>query len=217
MGGGFGSIQENSTTSIQAPPQQKSFTANLPLPQELCHGNNIKRGFQMKGMQLPLVSNTATTGHKLQGSKVVNIFVLDWNYTTNLPYVVLSRVTTMRGLFFRKKLQRAHACAAKYKELMAIMRQKSAQIFAMYGESWKIWLDRRWWLQEIGFNVYCNQHKNHYLYFLCNTYITASNKSQQRITATYLLPLVPQVNQISAIEKRVSVIRKWQKHTWRQI
>jgi len=62
----------------------------------------------MKGMQLPLVSNTATTGHKLQGSKVVNIFVLDWNYTTNWPYVVLSRVTTMRELFFRKKLQRAH-------------------------------------------------------------------------------------------------------------
>ena len=86
----------------------------------------------MKGMQLPLVSNTATTGHKLQGSKVVNIFVLDWNYTTNWPYVVLSRVTTMRGLFFWEKLR---MCAAKYKELMAIMRQKSAQIFTMYGES----------------------------------------------------------------------------------
>ena len=59
----------------------------------------------MKGMQLPLVSNTATTGHKLQGSTVANIFVHDWNYTTNWPYVVLSRVRTMRGFFLGKNTE----------------------------------------------------------------------------------------------------------------
>jgi len=55
-------------------PQHKTFTANLPLPRELCRGKITRKGFQMKGMQLPLVSNTATTGHKLQGSTVEHPF-----------------------------------------------------------------------------------------------------------------------------------------------
>jgi hypothetical protein len=34
----------------------------------------------MKGIQLPVVSNNATTGHKLQGSSVDSIFVHAWIY-----------------------------------------------------------------------------------------------------------------------------------------
>lgn len=87
----------------------------------------------MKGMQLPLVSNTATTGHKLQESTVDNIFVYDWNYTINWPYVVLSRVTTMHGLFgLGKRIQKwfqTFKQPVKYRELMAAMRQQLAQMF----------------------------------------------------------------------------------------
>jgi len=56
------------------------------------------------GLQHPVVSNCATTGHKLQGKTVENIMVLSWNYKTNWPYVVLSRVKTMAGLWMLQAL-----------------------------------------------------------------------------------------------------------------
>ena len=58
----------------------------------------------MKAMQLPMVVNNATTGHKLQGSGVDCLFVHNWSYVTNWVYVVLSRVKTRAGLFCRKPI-----------------------------------------------------------------------------------------------------------------
>ena len=60
----------------------------------------------MKGCQLPIISNTATTGHKLQGASLNELFVHTWFYGTNWVYVILSRVRTMNGLYFREKLQK---------------------------------------------------------------------------------------------------------------
>ena len=60
----------------------------------------------MKATQLPLLVNNATTGHKLQGSSVDNIFVHNWSYVTNWVYVMLSRVKTRVGLFCRNKLSK---------------------------------------------------------------------------------------------------------------
>ena len=54
--------------------------------------STTKRGFRMKGYELPIISNTAATGHKLQGSSLNKLFVHTWNYSTNWVYVVLSRV-----------------------------------------------------------------------------------------------------------------------------
>ena len=47
---------------------------------------------KMKATQLPVISNQATTGHKLQGASINQLFVNNWNYTTNWPYVVLSQL-----------------------------------------------------------------------------------------------------------------------------
>ena len=47
---------------------------------------------KMKATQLPVISNQATTGHKLQGASINQLFVNNWNYTTNWPYIVLSRL-----------------------------------------------------------------------------------------------------------------------------
>ena len=58
----------------------------------------------MKMNQIPIVRNSGTTGHKLQGKSVSSIFIYDWNYNTNWPYVVLSRCRTMRGVIMRTKL-----------------------------------------------------------------------------------------------------------------
>ena len=55
--------------------------------------------------QLPVVSNTATTGHKLQGSGVDNLFVSEWFNEASWIYVILSRVKTRNGLFLREELK----------------------------------------------------------------------------------------------------------------
>jgi len=60
----------------------------------------------MKAVQLPVIINYATTGHKLQGSGVDNVFVHRWSYATNWAYVMLSCVKTKKGLFMRKPLSK---------------------------------------------------------------------------------------------------------------
>lgn len=58
----------------------------------------------MGGNQFPVVSNSCTTGHKLQGCSCDEILVNDWHYCSNWPYVVLSRVRTMQGLHIKQLL-----------------------------------------------------------------------------------------------------------------
>jgi hypothetical protein len=58
----------------------------------------------MKGKQFPIISNSCTTGHKLQGCSVEDILINDFHYQVNWPYVVLSRVRTMKGLYLRECL-----------------------------------------------------------------------------------------------------------------
>lgn len=78
-------------------PKQWSFMCNLYIGTE-------KRRVRMRGTQIGLISNTATTGHKLQGCTVDSLLVNDWTYGKNWSYVVLSRVRTMVGLFMKKAL-----------------------------------------------------------------------------------------------------------------
>ena len=56
-------------------------------------------------MQLPVISNTATTGHNLQGTGVDNLFVSEWVNDASWIYVILSRVKQRKGLFLRKELK----------------------------------------------------------------------------------------------------------------
>ena len=108
------------------------FVANMPLPESICHGSITTRGFRMKGCQLPIISNTATTGHKLQGSSVDELFVHSWNYSTNWVYVVLSRVRTMQGLHFRQRLhntKQTFHLPERYKELIKHLKNKNVAMF----------------------------------------------------------------------------------------
>ena len=55
--------------------------------------------------QIPVNSNIATTGHKLQGMSKDTLIVNSWNYQfSNWIYVVLSRVRTLSGLFLCRPL-----------------------------------------------------------------------------------------------------------------
>ncbi len=85
-------------------PRKYSIKAKLPKAESLRVNEKDKDVIEMKISQLPVVSNDATTGHKLQGRGVDQLYVHNWSYVTNWPYVMLSRVKTMAGLLCRSKL-----------------------------------------------------------------------------------------------------------------
>jgi hypothetical protein len=85
-------------------PEKFTFQARLPAPATIRLRPNQRDSVPMSAVQFGLISNSATTGHKLQGSSVDNIFVHSWSYHTNWPCVLLSRVRTIAGLFLRVKL-----------------------------------------------------------------------------------------------------------------
>ena len=86
--------------------KEHSFECKLLLPSEMQKTGKDTESFHMKATQFQIIVNNATTGHKLQGSGVQNLFVHNWYYVTNWVYVILSRVKTKSGLFLRKKLDK---------------------------------------------------------------------------------------------------------------
>ena len=78
-------------------PSQRCFRARIDIDGELIWQ-------AMRGTQFPIISNTATTGHKLQGATLDSLYVNGWYYRKNWVYVVLSRVRTMKGLFLLQPL-----------------------------------------------------------------------------------------------------------------
>ena len=50
------------------------------------------------------ISNNATTCHKLQGCTIEDLYIPSWSSQTNWPYVAISRVTTLEGLFLGRPL-----------------------------------------------------------------------------------------------------------------
>jgi PIF1-like helicase len=83
------------TFSLQ--PRKYTFEASILKPRKLQFRNNERETVKMRGTQLPVIINNASTGHKLQGTGVDNLFVHNWQYQTNWPYVMLSRVKTKSG------------------------------------------------------------------------------------------------------------------------
>ena len=87
-------------------PKQNTFDAKILKPEALRTKKSPREKIRMRAIQLPVLINNATTGHKLQGAGVKQIFVQRWTYTTNWPYVMLSRVKTRAGLFLLVELKR---------------------------------------------------------------------------------------------------------------
>lgn len=82
-----------------------SFICSYPTPPELQSSQRETFKLRMKAKQFPLVSNTATTGHKLQGATKEALYIPYWHYgTPNWPYVMLSRVKTRYGLYLGQPL-----------------------------------------------------------------------------------------------------------------
>ena len=79
-------------------PQE--FSVNINFPLDITNGIRISIG-NASVTQIPVNSNIATTGHKLQGMPKDTLIVNNWDYRcANWVYVVLSRVRTREGLLF---------------------------------------------------------------------------------------------------------------------
>jgi PIF1-like helicase len=105
-------------------PKQHTFKTKLPQHFYSDTEDNLQT-VKMKAIQLPILLNSATTGHKLQGAGVDTLFVHNWSYSPNWVYVMLSRVTSMRGLYARNLLSTdlsKYAIKSSYSNMEADMR-----------------------------------------------------------------------------------------------
>ena len=64
----------------------------------------MKKGLVIKFTQFPINISNCRTVHKLQGRSIKNLMVSSYDYTDNWIYVVLSRVTTIEGLFLMSEI-----------------------------------------------------------------------------------------------------------------
>ena len=84
---------------------------------------------RIKFDQFPLNVANARTVHKLQGRSIRNLVISTWNYRGNWVYVVLSRCSTLNGIFLRKTLSSTKPMSAKCKEFHSLFReQKSPKV-----------------------------------------------------------------------------------------
>jgi hypothetical protein len=106
-----------------------------------------KETVAMRGRQFPIISNSCTTGHKLQGCTVESILANDWHYQANWVYVVLSRVKTMLGLYISEPLSLNLTKYAKPMEMndMIIKLRDTSWAESLSQEEYKI-------LENIGFH-----------------------------------------------------------------
>jgi PIF1-like helicase len=89
---------------FEVKPKKHSFTTELSTAPSF-FSTKEKFAAKMRAIQIPIIHNDATTGHKLQGSGVDILFVHNWYYSANWCYVMLSRVKTMKGLYARHLLE----------------------------------------------------------------------------------------------------------------
>jgi hypothetical protein len=77
------------------------FTTTIKFP--VCNNNNVLKGYQIL-LQVPINLSLAITGHKLQGMTLDILILSEINLKANWLYVLLSRVTTLQGLYLMKPL-----------------------------------------------------------------------------------------------------------------
>jgi len=86
-------------------PEKHSVRVRFPKPTCLSNDTDDRIYVRMNITQFGMNINHATTGHKLQGKSLNELFISNWSYTRNWPYVLLSRVRTLEGLFIRQPIK----------------------------------------------------------------------------------------------------------------
>jgi hypothetical protein len=92
--------EEEETRTFVLPTKSFDVTIKFPIGQ----GRRFLKLARSKITQFPINNDLATTGHKLQG--MTKQYISQLNYSTpNWIYVVLSRVTSLDGLFLLQPIK----------------------------------------------------------------------------------------------------------------
>jgi hypothetical protein len=83
----------------------KARLLKRPLHHNTRGGFAKQKAFSLTIAQLPVVPGFCVTGHKVQGLSVTALLIMEWGRDAEWPYVVLSRVTTRKGLFLLSPMQ----------------------------------------------------------------------------------------------------------------
>lgn len=94
----------NSNQTFHVAANHVACKINMPI--ELIQGEKTRKTVRATVNRFPVLINYATTGHKLQGQTKSSLCISEWHYGANWPYVVLSRVKTLQGLFLRTPLRK---------------------------------------------------------------------------------------------------------------
>lgn len=115
--------KSNRTFKVKA----SNIGCKINMPMELIPGQSIRQTVHATVNRFPVLLNNCTTGHKLQGQTKENLLVSEWYYGKNWPYVVLSRVKTLKGLFLKEPLRENHDFSYdnRLTRMLARMRQRS--------------------------------------------------------------------------------------------
>jgi hypothetical protein len=119
--------------------KQNTFKAKKLKPIILQVKGDERKLLQMKGSQLSLLINKATTGHWLQGSGVDTLFVYNWSYIQNWVYVMLSQVRTRTGLFCKKTLSQDLSKYAVPEALQRMLQNLCIKASSDLLGGWGIW------------------------------------------------------------------------------
>jgi hypothetical protein len=81
--------------------QNGTFRVKYPICE---FGLNQRVNTNIEFRYFPVISNHATTGHKLQGKTVASLVIEEWSKLKKWAYVVISRVRTLDGLFMTQPI-----------------------------------------------------------------------------------------------------------------
>jgi hypothetical protein len=107
-------VNDITPREFEVVPRSFKFKAKLRLDDEVI--------LAMKGTQVPIISNGATTGHKLQGCTLLATAVFELHYLQNWIYVILSRVRKLDGLYLAIPLSydlTKYAMSTEMKDMIA--------------------------------------------------------------------------------------------------
>jgi hypothetical protein len=118
-------VTSNQTFRVTA----SHVACKINMPIELIPGEKTRKTIRATINRFPVLINYATTGHKLQGQTKSSLYISEWHYGANWPYVVLSRVKTLKGLFMRTPLRANFDLSLdpRLTRMMTKMRQKAPE------------------------------------------------------------------------------------------
>lgn len=70
----------------------------------------VKNKFPSTTIQVPLVSSNAIYASQLEGLSIQNLYISSWKYTYNWPYLVLSRVHSLKHFFLCNPFKLSRNC-----------------------------------------------------------------------------------------------------------